>query len=142
MTDQRLSPCISTITLRSPDGSDPGRSTSSSLLIRYISSASPPSKLATRAITTSSFSRPGPEVSISLEAGPRRAQDLLDGRAQGLRHVAVACREPANGLARLPAAPRCLHARDRLEVGCQHDDAPLAGDLLDLPVDDALRLDG
>src|SRR5436190_16811997 len=76
-TDQRVSSRISTITRSSPNGSELGRSTSISLLMRYISAASPPSKLATRAITTSSSSRRGRLFTHPLRCRPLELGQLL-----------------------------------------------------------------
>ena len=46
------------------------------------------------------------------------------------------------GAARLPASAARAHARHALEVGNEHDSSSAACDVLDLLVDDALRVDG
>src|SRR5439155_20833133 len=70
----------------------------------------------------------------------RGFHNLLDGRAQRLRHRAVPG-VAAVGLPRLAPAAAGADARNGLEIRCEHHCAPPAGDLEDLPVDDALRLD-
>ena len=75
-----------------------------------------------------------------LPLGPCRPQHLLDRHLERRGHVAVG-EIAAVRVARLAAAAR-IHTGHDLEVRGEDDRAPPAGDLLDLPVDHALRLDG